>query len=206
MVADAGTLHDFIEDRVRRGYMVDQSFGRFARLVGVMGRGCWARPQPPVDAGMSPRLRTRAIAFGRAAAYVAVHHRHLLAPPGHVYAIAVYEQGVRLCGVAIVGRPVARMLDNGSTLEITRVATDGTRNACSALYGAACREAKRRGIKRLVTYTLPEEGGASLRGAGFVCEGPAGGGTWSRPSRTRKDGHPIVRKTRWSWWASTGSV
>ena len=90
-------------------------------------------------------------------------------------------------GVAIVGRPVARMLDDGATVEILRVCTDGARNACSMLYGAARRTARSLGYTRIVTYTLPEEGGASLRAAGFRCEGAAGDtsrGWHNRPGRT----------------------
>ena len=99
--------------------------------------------------------------------------------------------------VAIVGRPVSRMLDDGNTLEVNRVATDGTKNACSALYGAARRATFALGYTRLVTYTLPEEGGASLRGAGFKLLGEAGGGSWSRTSRPRVDTAPLQGKFRW---------
>lgn len=81
-----------------------------------------------------------------------------------------------LCGVAIVGRPTARMLDDGWTVEVTRLATDGAHNACSILYAAAWRAARAMGYRRCVTFTLPEEGGASLRGAGWRCIGEAGGG------------------------------
>lgn len=102
-------------------------------------------------------------------------------------------------GVAIVGRPVARLLDNGWTLEVNRVCTDGARNACSMLYGAAWRAAKALGFRRLITYTLPEEGGASLRASGWYCVGERGGGTWDRPnnSRPRVDKHPTQVKLLW---------
>jgi hypothetical protein len=100
-------------------------------------------------------------------------------------------------GVVILGRPVARRLDDGWTLEVTRCATDGTSNACSCLYGAAWRLAKSLGYRRLVTYTLPEEGGASLRGAGWTCVGEAGGGSWDRAERPRVDLHPTQTKLRW---------
>jgi hypothetical protein len=89
------------------------------------------------------------------------------------------------------------MSDNGWTLEVNRVATDGTPNACSALYGAAWRATKALGYKRLITYTLPEEGGSSLRGAGWKCLGEAGGGSWSCKSRPRVDTHPLQTKLCW---------
>ena len=134
--------------------------------------------------------------LSEANAFVELHHRHHGPVVGHKFSLAV-AKGDTVCGVAIVGRPVARMLDDGLTLEITRVATDGTKDACSALYGAARRAAFALGYRRLVTYTLPSESGASLRGAGYRCIGEAGGGTWSCPSRPRVDKHPLQTKLRW---------
>jgi hypothetical protein len=102
-----------------------------------------------------------------------------------------------IVGVAIVGRPVSRMRDDGETAEITRLCTDGTRNACSFLYGAASRAAFALGFKRIGTYTLPEEGGASLRAAGWKLIGERGGGSWKRISRPRVDKHPTQAKLLW---------
>jgi hypothetical protein len=99
--------------------------------------------------------------------------------------------------VAIIGRPVARMLQDGWTAEVVRVATTGEKNACSMLYGAAWRACRSLGYRRLVTYTLAEEGGASLRASGYRCLGSAGGGSWSRESRPRVDHHPLQAKMRW---------
>lgn len=128
--------------------------------------------------------------------FVRRHHRHHRRVPGHKFSLAVTD-GKEVLGVAIVGRPKARMLDDGLTLEVMRVATDGTRNACSALYGACRRAVFALGYKRLVTYTLPEEGGASLRGAGWKLIGEAGGGSWNRKERPRVDKHPLQKKLRW---------
>ena len=128
--------------------------------------------------------------------FVAQHHRHHKPVPGAKFCIAVSE-GDTVHGVAIVGRPVARMLDNGWTLEVNRVATDGARNACSMLYGAAWRAAKALGYRRLITYTLPEEGGASLRASGWRLIGERGGGSWSRGIRPRVDMHPLQAKLLW---------
>ncbi len=129
--------------------------------------------------------------------FITAEHRHHKAPVGEVLRLACVDDGGKVRGVLTLGRPVARVSDDGWTLEVTRVATDGARNACSLLYGAARRLAWAMGCQRIVTYTLPEEGGASLRAAGWTCEGSAGGGEWSRTSRPRE---PVMRpdvKTRW---------
>ena len=128
--------------------------------------------------------------------YIEKHHRHHRPPVGSILNVAVARDG-EIVGVAMAGRPVARGLDNGWTLEINRVATDGTRNACSMLYGACWRAARALGWRKLVTYTLPEEGGASLRGAGFKCIAKTDGGSWSCKSRPRVDLHPLQEKLRW---------
>lgn len=129
-------------------------------------------------------------------AYVAANHRHHKPVTGAIICVAVSE-GVQVRGVAIVGRPVARGLQDGWTAEVTRCCTDGARNAPSMLYRAAWRAVRALGYRRLVTYTLPEEGGASLRAAGFRCLGEAGGGSWNVPSRPRVDTHPLQVKLRW---------
>lgn len=121
------------------------------------------------------------------------HHRPVV---GHKFSLGV-QVGGDLCGVAIIGRPVSRMLDDGWTLEVTRCCTDGTPNVCSKLYRAAWRAVQSLGFRRLVTYTLKDEGGASMRGAGFRLVGNAGGGSWSRPNRLRIDKHPLQEKLRW---------
>ncbi len=131
-----------------------------------------------------------------ARAYVEANHRHHRAPQGGLYAVAVGE-GTTVVGVAIIGKPVARMLDDGFTAEVTRLCTLGHPNACSMLYGAAWRAARALGWKRLVTYTRAEEGGASLRAAGWRVVGEAGGGSWSRRERPRVDTHPLQAKLRW---------
>jgi hypothetical protein len=136
------------------------------------------------------------ITLREANAFVLQHHRHHKPARGCILVLgAAHEGGV--CGVAIVGRPVARRLQDGWTAEVVRLATDGSRNACSLLYGAAWRAARAIGYRRLVTYTLPEEGGASLRAAGWRCLGEAGGGTWSRRARPRVDLAPTQTKLRW---------
>ena len=130
--------------------------------------------------------------------YVNANHRHHKAPQGGLFAVGAEVDG-KLVGCAIVGKPVARMLNDGKTVEVTRLCTDGTRNACSFLYGAAKRVAQTMGYTRVLTYTLAEEGGASLRGAGWRHTGTTSKSAkgWSRPSRQRTDKHPIQQKLRW---------
>jgi hypothetical protein len=101
----------------------------------------------------------------------------------------------KLAGVAIVGRPVSRMRDDGWTLEVTRLATDGTRNACSFLYGACARAAFALGYRRIGTYILAHEPGTSLVAAGWRMVGEVKGRSWSCASRPRVDRHPIIDKT-----------
>lgn len=136
------------------------------------------------------------ISFRDANKFVADMHRHHKPVRGHKFSIAVTD-GEKIRGVAIIGRPVARLADDGWTLEVNRLCTDGARNACSMLYGAAWRAAKALGYKRLITYTLPSEGGASLRAAGWQLVGEAGGGTWNRKDRPRIDTHPLQTKLKW---------
>lgn len=128
--------------------------------------------------------------------FIRQHHRHHKSPPGDLFRVGVASAG-KVVGVGIVSRPTARMSNDGRTVEITRIATDGTRNACSMLYRALIRAAWALGWYRVITYTLPEEGGASLRAAGLRCLGERGGGRWSRASRPRVDTHPLQRKMLW---------
>ena len=128
--------------------------------------------------------------------FVRRHHRHHGPVVGHKFSIGIELEGI-IRGVAIVGRPVARMIDDGLTLEVTRVATDGVKDGCSALYGACRRACFALGYKKLVTYILQSESGTSLKAAGWRCLGEAGGGSWSRSSRSRIDKHPLQGKIRY---------
>lgn len=146
---------------------------------------------------MSERLLIIPMSLREANAYVTMHHRTHKPVPGCKFCVAVADDGGVVRGVAIVGRPVARALDNGWTLEVNRACTDGTKNVNSMLYRACWRAARELGYRRLVTYTLPEEGGSSLRAAGWTLLGERGGGSWSTPSRPRVDTHPTQRKLAW---------
>lgn len=146
---------------------------------------------------MKRELELAPLTIGAARKYVTEHHRHHKAPAGGLFAVGVSVSGA-LVGVAIVGRPVARMLADGSTCEVTRLCTDGTPNACSMLYGACRRAAKALGYSRIITYILASEPGVSLRASGWVASKvESRGGSWNRPSRARTDSHPTEAKRRY---------
>lgn len=130
-----------------------------------------------------------------AMAFVAENHRHHPRVVGGLFAVGLADNS-QLVGVAIVGRPVARMIA-GDTAEVTRLCSLGTKNACSMLYNACARAAKALGYRKIITYTLESESGASLKAAGWALVGRAGGGTWSRGSRPRIDKHPTEGKFKW---------
>ncbi len=136
------------------------------------------------------------ITLKEARRFVDLHHRHHRAPQGGLFAIGLSE-GEEVIGVAIVGRPVARMLQNGYTAEVTRLCVlEGNKNACSKLYAACWRAARAMGYRKLITYILLSEDGVSLKAAGFQTkEGEVrGGGTWNRTVRPRVDTHPLEQK------------
>ena len=123
-------------------------------------------------------MESRPISFRVAASYVNSHNRRHHAPQGHKFSIGLY-QNEKLRGVAIVGRPVSRHLDDGLTCEITRLCTDGIPNGCSKLYGACARIAKEMGYRKIITYILASEDGASLKASNFIYDGEAGGTHWT---------------------------
>lgn len=114
-------------------------------------------------------LRIKPIHLREANEYVKAFHRHNLPTVGGKFAISCYDTD-RLCGVAICGRPTARNADDGTTLEIYRCCTDGTKNACSKLYSACCRIAQNMGYEKIITYILASENGASVKASNFTCE------------------------------------
>jgi hypothetical protein len=156
-------------------------------------------------------------------AFISKYHRHHKEPVGSVFQIAVIDEdkntenvnpieteildlfgnkinkvkkvlNPKIVGVAVVGRPVARRSQDGVTLEVTRLCTDGTKNACSILYSACWRAAKALGYRKLITYILNTEPGTSLKASGWKLIGERGGGSWSVPSRPRSDKHPLQPK------------
>jgi hypothetical protein len=148
------------------------------------------------------------ISLREARAFVDRHHRHHCAPQGGLFAIAVVDENrgkvvlgrmmPDLIGVAIVGRPVSRHLQDGFTAEVTRLCVlEGFPNACSMLYSAAKRAAQALGYRRVITYILASERGGSLRGAGWQPIRMTRAESWNRPARARVDLHPTEQKQLW---------
>lgn len=135
------------------------------------------------------------ITLAEANAFVERYHRHHKPVVGHKFSIGATD-GENIVGVAIVGRPVSRYLDDGLTLEVTRCCTVGTKNACSILYGAAWRAARAMGYKKVITYILESENGTSLKASGYKCIGQAGGLRWTGKRRPEVDLYPAQMKLR----------
>lgn len=147
---------------------------------------------------MTDRLEARPLTLAQANALVSQLHRHHKPTRGHRFSIGAYA-GDAAVGAVIVGRPVARMVDQYAVCEVTRLVTDGTRNACSFLYARAAQAAQAMGFARIQTYTLPEEGGVSLRASGWECEGTTSHHAVGWQSREgRRDDQPTCVKVRWS--------
>lgn len=144
------------------------------------------------------RLRIVPVELKEANDFVSRFHRHHEPVVGHRWSLGVVDPDGVLRGVATVGRPVARLTDQRTVVEVTRVCTDGTPNACSALYGAACRTQRAHGYRWAQTFILASESGTSLRAAGWVPVHVTDGGLWDRPSRERQTNPTIaVPKELW---------
>ena len=128
--------------------------------------------------------------------FVANLHRHHDPVYRDKFRVGALVDG-KLVGVVQVGRPVSRYLDNGENIEVVRLCTDGTKNVCSFLYAKAARIAKEMGYKKIITYILESESGASLKAAGWKQETVTNGGTWNRKSRPRNTTAPTVPKKRY---------
>ncbi|MEB9897768.1 GNAT family N-acetyltransferase [Bacillus cereus] len=132
--------------------------------------------------------------FRTACEFINKHHRHHNAPQGMKFAIGM-SNGQKTVGVLIAGRPVSRHRDDGLTLEVTRLCVlQAYRHVCSQLYAVARRIARELGYRSIITYTLEEESGASLRAIGFQLVGVSNRGSWNSSMRKREDKHPIGRK------------
>lgn len=142
---------------------------------------------------MNKRLRHVRVSLRDANEFVEAVHRHHKPVVGHLFSLGAVL-GDTLVGVVIVGRPVSRMRDDGVTAEVTRLCTDGTRNACSFLYGAAARAAFALGFTRIGTYILASEPGTSLKAADWQEVRRTSGGSWSRTNRPRTDKAPSPRR------------
>lgn len=119
---------------------------------------------------MAKELHIVPLSWAAACEFIRKHHRHHKPPRGQKFAIGVVTNNGQLVGVATCGRPSARHLDDGLTLEVNRTCTDGHKNANSALYGAAYRVAAAMGYQSIITYTQQDESGSSLLGADWLLE------------------------------------
>ncbi len=143
----------------------------------------------------APRLTFAPITIKEQAAFVAQYHRHSSPRGSGKFAIqARYDD--QMVGVALAGRPSARHLDDGLTVEVLRVCTDGTLNACSFLYGAVHRVAKAMGYRKAITYTLLTEPGSSVKAAGYTLAAATRPDDGQRPGRPRAK-RDAVPRNRW---------
>lgn len=144
-------------------------------------------------------MELRPITRDEGDAFIRTYHRHHGVPVGALWRHAVHDDDGVLVGVAVVGRPVARALDDGLTVEVTRLCTDTHPNACSMLYAAARRAVDAKGYRRGLTYILASETGASVRAAGYRELWRVQGRSWDTPSRPRTDKHPTEDKIAYGW-------
>ena len=161
---------------------------------------------PYVSEGIQIRLAVVPLELVEANAAVSAWHRHHKPCQGHRFSIGVIDDHGTLHGAAIIGRPVARLAGSPrEVLEVTRLVSDGTKNACSMMYAAAARAGKALGFARIQTYILEEEIGTTLLASGWVCEGKAGGGQWKHTDgKPRRTDQPNGAKTRWVRMLNTG--
>ena len=141
-------------------------------------------------------LRIVPMDLARAQSFVRDHHRHHKPPSRHKFSLAV-ASGVKIVGVAIVGRPVARWRDIEYRLEVTRVCTDGHKNACSILYAACARAARALSYGVIGTYIRSDEPGVSLRAAGWERGHNTDAKSWDCPNRPREDQTELVPRVYW---------
>lgn len=131
--------------------------------------------------------------------YVEENHRHHKRCVGHRFSLAALDEDDKIIGVAIVGRPVARKVDPYKVAEVLRLCTDGSKNACSFLYGACARVAKEMGFEKIQTYILDSEDGTSLKASGWQMESTSPGGQWKHTDgKPRRTDQPTQPKTRWA--------
>ena len=129
--------------------------------------------------------------------FVNLLHRHHNAVYRDKFRIGCIDDSNKLIGVVQLGRPVSRCLDDGKTIEVVRLCTDGTKNACSFLYARAARVAKLMGYSKIITYILESESGTSLKASGWIKEADIKGHNWNCPSRPRNTQAPTCNKQRW---------
>lgn len=145
------------------------------------------------------RLHVEPMELKDANAFVYNFHRHHKPVQGHRFSIGAMDEYNHCHGVAIVGRPVARKINPRQVLEVTRLCTDGTTNACSFLYSAAARIGKAMGYLKIQTYILETEPGSSLLASGWEYDGQVKGHAWIHTDgKPRSNSHPLCDKQKFS--------
>lgn len=134
--------------------------------------------------------------------FIRLHHRHHKPVTGHRFSIGARRtvgEGRGLLGIAVVGRPVSREINQYEVAEVTRLCTTGDTNTCSFLYAACARICKEMGFKKIQTYILDTEPGTSLKAAGWQYETTTAGGNWNHSWRKgRREDQPMTKKQRWA--------
>lgn len=146
------------------------------------------------------KLYVRPCELKEANTFVSTLHRHHKPVVGHRFSVKIVDASGATRGVAIVGRPVARMVNASEVLEVTRLCTDGVRNGCSMLYQAAARAGKALGYSKIQTYILESESGRSLVASGWSAVSKTSGGAWGgtlKNGKSRNNDHPLEPKVRW---------
>ena len=137
-------------------------------------------------------------------AFVAEHHRHHAPVKRDKWRFGVVDGDGKLIGVLHAAKPIARLLDDGKTIEIVRCCSDGTKNLCSFMLGRARRIAKAMGYRKMISYILETELGTSYKAAGWHKEADIRGHTWNTPGRPRETAAPVCDKQRWALVLETG--
>jgi hypothetical protein len=142
-------------------------------------------------------LRIVPLTLRQANTFIIEHHRHHKPVVGHRFSLGCEDDG-KLVGIAVVGRPVSREIEQYCVAEVTRLATNGTMNACSKLYSACARVAYEMGFDKIQTYILETESGTSLRSSGWSLAATTNGGNWNNSWRKgRRTDQPMCVKQRW---------
>lgn len=144
------------------------------------------------------RLFVRPCTIDQANDHIAKLHRHHKRVQGHRFSLACFDSAGVLHGVATVGRPVSASTEAYHVAEVTRLCTDGSKNACSILYAAVARACEAMGYDKVQTFILPHENGASLRASGWQMEGLSSGNSWTTSKRSRNADQDGIVKQRWS--------
>ena len=152
---------------------------------------------------MAKEFKIVPLSLKEANEFVTTHHRHNKKTAGHKWSTGLMYQD-ELVGVAIVGRAISRHMDEKYTVEILRlcIKDPAPKNACSFLYSKVWRIWQTMGGKKIITYTLDEESGASMRAVGWKKAGTTTpvkeGKGWTNRGKGRI-WQPVNSKLKYRW-------